>query len=382
MENLEKKIVNYLFRTRNTKRRMKDTLLNRLAFCSILSILGCGTEATSNNPTDSKAETGIIHQDAQREPERDAELETEEYTEIGEGGIDTETPCQKKVYYQDKDGDGYGNLKESQLFCLEEIPSGYVEEKNNLWDCEDEDHTIYSGAKEICDQLDNDCDGETDEGVTNLFRKDKDGDGQGDKTQNFEGCKTPAGYVLNTLDCDDFDKLTHFNAPELCDYKDNDCDGETDEKFKSLGEICFSGEGECKTAGVLDCLTNSNGVYCTATPNEPSQELCDLLDNDCDKLIDEEDVCIPVCTPHQCIYQEGGGIKECGLIKDECEGVIDCGECKNDALNCVDNLCIPIGCKDTDECETFYMKGTTTGANDTILGGLTSATDTCEGEIQ
>lgn len=83
-------------------------------------------------------------------------------------------------------------------------------------------------------------------------------------------------------------------SPELCDSLDNDCDGTPDEDFPTKGNVCTVGVGECENNGNLICKVDGSGVECDAVPGVPSQEICDFLDNDCDGQVDEDIVCEPV----------------------------------------------------------------------------------------
>ena len=83
----------------------------------------------------------------------------------------------------------------------------------------------------MCDNKDNNCDGTTDENLLATFYKDGDNDGFGDSNISVEDCGAPNGYVSNSTDCDDDDNTVYPGAPELCDNKDNNCDGTTDENI-------------------------------------------------------------------------------------------------------------------------------------------------------
>jgi hypothetical protein len=81
-------------------------------------------------------------------------------------------------------------------------------------------------------------------------------------------------------------------SPEVCDYRDNDCDGEIDEGF-DVGTPCSAGIGACFRPGVRVCSSDGTGTQCNAQPGSPSPEVCDHVDNDCDGEVDE----VPECNP-------------------------------------------------------------------------------------
>ena len=106
--------------------------------------------------------------------------------------------------YRDNDLDSYGINPSQQVCSGLSLPNGYV--ANNL-DCNDNNNKIYPGASEICNALDDDCDGTIDEGF----------DGDGD------------GVTFCGGDCDDNDPQVNINMAEICDGKDNNCDGVIDD---------------------------------------------------------------------------------------------------------------------------------------------------------
>ena len=110
----------------------------------------------------------------------------------------------------------------SLLSCSQ--PSGYVD---NVDDCNDSEALAWSGADEVCDGIDNDCDGDVDGTAIDktVWYMDSDLDSYGDPNNSTEDCSQPSGYVANMDDCNDSEPTAWSGALEYCDGIDNNCSG-------------------------------------------------------------------------------------------------------------------------------------------------------------
>ena len=208
-------------------------------------------------------------------------------------------------YYLDKDDDGYGVLGGSKCLCGAQ--GDYQAEVTG--DCDDATKEVHPGAFETCNEVDDNCNGQVDEGAQTTFYKDNDGDGQGTPNDKLEGCEAPEGYVGSGTDCNDFNDTIYPGAEEMCNDIDDNCNGVIDDGIAKTDLYPDNdGDGHGAQGGIPwkkclyegdeppvgwslifdDCDDSDATVY----PNAPS--ICDGKDNDCDGLTDR--FCFTQCT--------------------------------------------------------------------------------------
>ncbi|MFP2934796.1 putative metal-binding motif-containing protein, partial [Pyxidicoccus sp. 3LG] len=163
-------------------------------------------------------------------------------------------------------------------------------------DCDDAQAGRNPGATETCDGLDNDCDGQADEGLpTQTWYRDADGDGYGDTSQSVQDCRQPSGYVANASDCNDTNGAIKPGAAEVCDSVDNDCDAQADEGLMGAWYRDADGDGHGNASQSTQACAQPSGYVSNSTDCDDSNastrpgatETCDGLDNNCSGAVDE-----------------------------------------------------------------------------------------------
>lgn len=200
-------------------------------------------------------------------------------------------------YYADEDGDGFGNPYNTVFACSQ--PVGYITDNT---DCDDNNSAVNTNAIEICDGIDNNCDGQIDEGLTLITQYiDLDDDGYGDNSASpIVDCSLNGGYVLNNDDCNDLDFFINPGAPEICgDNIDNNCDGQVDEVNCSctVDSQCPPGyacDGNTNNCIDITTVNNCGGIGNTCAANEVCVNgACTIItsDTDGDAVLDVNDNC-------------------------------------------------------------------------------------------
>ena len=240
---------------------------------------------------------------------------------------------------------------------------------------------------------------------------DLDGDGYGSETLSSpsigcEGAAPPELFSPLSGDCNDNDERIHPEAPELCNRKDDDCDGELDENSELVevwpdpdGDGYYDSDLRLSEPSMLGCAGNGYAAEPgDCDPENPEvnpamAETCNDIDDNCDGRIDErsrpqcgEGACRResfTCDPAVC-YPGQPKQEVCNYFDDDCNGVIDDGQLCDAGNACVEGQCVPDagGSSDSDAVSSAATTsgspsvGSTTGSG---AGGTATATATSHG---
>ena len=229
-------------------------------------------------------------------------------------------------YYEDLDQDGFGDDATLVLSC--ELPADLI---SVAGDCDDLDPEVHPDAIEVCDEIDNNCDEQIDEGVQNTYYDDADGDGFGDPSVPILGCQPTDRIVDNDLDCDDINTSISPAVLEICDGQDNNCDGQVDEDT-AVDAITWyldaDGDGYGSTSSTEACDPPASGDYvqndtdcddADSNIHPMALEICDDQDNDCDGLEDDLDPSV-VNQPFWYADGDGDGFGDVLTLVQSCDG--------------------------------------------------------------
>lgn len=140
---------------------------------------------------------------------------------------------------------------------------------------------------EVCDGVDNDCNGEVDEAFPTLGEECSVGIGEC-RREGVWAC-TAGGSGVVCVGADGESVMEGEPSAELCDGRDNNCDGTADEDFGALGNACEAGVGACRALGVQVCGIDGMRTMCDVQQGIPREEVCDgeNADEDCDGIAEE-----------------------------------------------------------------------------------------------
>lgn len=195
---------------------------------------------------------------------------------------------------------------------------------------------MVDDAPEICDDIDNDCDGLIDEGFGAIGSPCEQG-GDACLVQGILACNLEGTELICSADAVEA-------VAELCNDVDDDCDGQVDESFAQKGAVCSGGVGACAYEGRYVCDEAETALICDTQMPPTAEERCDAFDNDCDGRIDEafpelgtecnvgmgaclrtgEVVCDSISAISRCDARVGfGSIERCNGVDDDCDGMTD-----------------------------------------------------------
>lgn len=243
--------------------------------------------------------------------------------------------CSAATWCLDNDQDSYPRSTGCVTQVAQPAYNWISVDGNTEYDCNDTYPTINPGAAEICgDTIDSNCDGQLNDGCAATdWCLDNDSDGFPRSTGCVSSVTKPANKWLpvsgsTEYDCNDQVAAINPNATEVCNRKDDNCNGQIDENAVKVWYLDNDGDGFPRTGGYSSCFQpaynwiewsgpfDCNDQFASINPNAP--EVCgDNIDNNCDGIQDQD------CQPLTCT----NGVQDANETGVDCGGF--CKVCSN-----------------------------------------------------
>ncbi len=280
------------------------------------------------------------------------------------------SPMREEICGNDIDENCDGVIAQCPVDDADADDDGFIDARQGGRDCNDSDPFVHPDAAEYClDDIDNDC-----RGGVGVCSNDKDGDG-------FDA----------DVDCDDDDPNTHparsgAVAVEICDLVDNDCDGIIDEgnplvlsrDAQTMPVRCGFGDvGLCQLGwNVCSKINGQPGIVC-ADVIEPAPEVCNGLDENCNG--EPDDGVLNACGGCDVLANEPGEpCGPCGQDRYECNG-LNRTRCNGSTTNACEG-CQPLEFNPGDACGQCNRDQYVCAGTDAVTcsGNTTNACGGCQ----